>query len=146
MKVQSILVIILLTLLNGCAITTVRLSENYESLFDQIGGIQIIERLTLKLVERLKANKKLGLLFEQTDIKDFQALLTAQICYETGGGCNYFGLSMNDAHSGMAINAREFDVFVDIFIGAMNEVGITFINQNKLLGIFAPMRKDIIYK
>ena len=120
--------------------------NNQDSLFNRIGGMPTIERLTTDLVKRLKKDDKLGFLFEHTDEKDFQQLLTAQICYETGGGCQYIGLSMSDAHSGMDINSREFDEFVAIFIESMEHVGINFTNQNRMLKIFAPMRKDILNK
>ena len=65
---------------------------------------------------------------------------------ETGGGCQYEGLSMEKAHSGFVIKNSEFDAFVEDFILAMEQSQVPFRLQNKVLAIFAPMRESITYK
>ncbi len=132
-----------LFLLSACA-SSKKPPSHVATLFTQIGGMQTIEPLVQKLVVRLKQHQQIVFLFEKTNEEDFQALLIAQICMETGGNCQYTGLSMPEAHSGMAINTREFDIFVDVLIKTMTDVGISYTHQNKLLAIFAPMRKDVI--
>ena len=65
---------------------------------------------------------------------------------ETGGPCEYEGLDMIEAHSGMDIKYAEFDVFVSDFIAAMEAAGVSYRLQNRVLAIFAPMREDITYE
>ena len=72
--------------------------------------------------------------------------LIEQICFETGGGCEYTGLSMDEAHAGQEINAAEFEAFVDVFIVAMEDAGVDFRTQNRVLAIFAPMRPEVIHQ
>jgi len=145
MKKKLVMIVFLMAALNACT-SSKKVPVSSSTLFKQIGGIQIIDRLTKKLVKRLMRDEKIGFLFKHAVVEDFQLLLSAQICVETGGGCEYRGLTMNDAHSGMAINTREFDIFVAILIEIMTDVGISYPHQNKLLALFTPMRKDIIYK
>ncbi|HJU38001.1 MAG TPA: group 1 truncated hemoglobin, partial [Tahibacter sp.] len=67
-----------------------------------------------------------------------------QFCHESGGPCTYTGRSMAEAHSGLAIKAKEFDAFVEDLVDAMDDVGLPTRTQNRLLRIFAPMRPDVI--
>lgn len=117
-----------------------------ESLYKQLGEKPAIELLTSKLLDRILNNPKIDFLFEETERKDLHDKIVDQICMETGGPCDYDGLDMVEAHSGMDIKYSEFDVFVEDFILAMEDANIPFRLQNKVLAVFAPMREDITYE
>lgn len=138
------LIVILSTLsLNACQSPFTVKKEN---LYKQIGGMDTIKLLATTIINKSKKDVEIGFLFAEINQQDFQQLLVAQICNETGGQCSYQGLNMREAHSGMNINSREFDVFVSLLIESMEDLEISYQNQNKLLKIFAPMRKNIMYK
>ena len=58
-------------------------------------------------------------LFAETDDAYFQARLNEFICQIADGPCEYTGLPMPDAHSGMDISEREFNYFVEDLERAM---------------------------
>lgn len=117
-----------------------------ETLYDQLGGEMAVNSITTHLLDRILVNPKIEFLFEETDREDLHQKIVDQICMETGGPCNYEGLDMVEAHSGMEIKYSEFDVFVEDFILAMEDAKIPFRLQNKVLAIFAPMREDVTYE
>ena len=117
-----------------------------ETLYQQLGGQPAIESITKHLLDRILTNPKIDFLFEETDREDLHIKIVNQVCMETGGPCVYEGLDMVEAHSGMDIKYSEFDVFVEDFILAMEDAGIPFRLQNKVLAIFAPMREDVTYE
>ena len=51
---------------------------------------------------------------------------------------------MIDIHTGMNINERDFNRVVELLISAMEESGISYQDQNRVLKILAPSRADII--
>ena len=51
---------------------------------------------------------------------------------------------MIDIHTGMNINERDFNRIVELLISAMEDSGISFQNQNRILKTLAPSRADII--
>ncbi len=117
-----------------------------ETLYQQLGGKPVIEKITENLIVRLFANEKISFLFKETDQEDLHIKIVDQICMETGGPCKYEGLDMVEGHSGMEIKYSEFDLFVEDFILAMEEADVPFRLQNKVLAIFAPMREDVTYQ
>ncbi len=117
-------IMIMVVFIVGCSSN--RALHNKKSFYQQLGADKTLSVLSKELAKNLINNAEIGFLFEHADEKDFSSLLFAQICLETGGKCDYKGLSMKDAHSGMNINSREFDIFVDIFIKTMRDVGWLF--------------------
>jgi hemoglobin len=71
-------------------------------------------------------------------------LIAKDICQRAGGGCEYKGLSMAEAHSGMQISEAEFNYFVEDSQAAMDELGLATATQNRLLAILARDRANVI--
>ena len=116
------------------------------TLFDDLGGMDGLNAVTRALLERLFDDQRIAFLFEETDREDLHERVVEQLCAESGGPCEYTGLPMDEAHSGQEIKHKEFDIFVEHLIIAMENVGVPYRQQNRLLKIFAPMRADIVYR
>lgn len=115
-------------------------------LYHELGGQPTVERITHELLDRILVNEKISFLFENTNREELHEKIVNQICMETGGPCDYEGLDMIEAHSGMDIKYSEFDVFVSDFIGAMKAAEVPYRLQNRVLAVFVPMREDITYE
>ena len=125
---------------------TLSLNADDNRLYHDLGGQDTVDRMTSELLDRILVNEKIAFLFEDTDREELHSKIANQICMETGGPCDYQGLDMVEAHSGMAIKYSEFDVFVSDFIDAMKAAGVPYRLQNRVLAVFAPMREDITYE
>ena len=134
---------LLIIILSGCQHSS---KKNSMTLYQQLGGEPVINSLTANLVDRLFNHNKIGFLFNDSDSnrEDLIKHVSAQICQQTGGGCKYEGRDMQETHSGLDISLAEFDVFVQEFIAAMEDVNIPFTQQNKVLALFAVMRDDVV--
>lgn len=117
-----------------------------DDLYKALDGIRGIERITTALLDRIYADERIAFLFEGTDREYLHDRIVEQICVETGGPCEYKGLSMRRAHGGLEIRHNEFDAFVEDFILAMEDANVPYRLQNRVLKIFAPMRGDIVYR
>ena len=117
-----------------------------DSLYEQLGGAQGVDRMVEAILDRVYADERIAFLFEGTDRENLHGLIVEQVCDETGGPCDYTGLDMQAAHGGLNIEFSEFDAFVEDFILGMEDVGIPYTTQNRVLAIFAPMRSDVVYR
>ncbi|GAB1264955.1 hypothetical protein NBRC116493_21450 [Aurantivibrio infirmus] len=115
-----------------------------DSLFQSLGGEIGLDQLTVTTLQLARAEDRIAFHFQDIEDDEFLSELYMQLCSLSGGPCEYEGRDMIDAHAGLGITKAEFDVFVEIFIEAMNKNAISFSAQNKLLSILAPMRPDII--
>jgi hemoglobin len=126
----------------ACAGTTTQ----GRTLYDDLGGEAGIRNIVTTTVRLAHADERISFLFEEMNDADLIAQLEDQICHLSGGPCTYEGRDMAEAHSGMDISEAEFDVFVDRFIDAMVEAGVSHPARNRLLALLAPMREDIIHQ
>lgn len=117
-----------------------------DSLYQELGERAGIERAVDAILVEVKADKRVGDLFAETDFPYLRERLVEQFCVLAEGPCKYTGLAMEEAHSGMAISSREFNWFVeDIEIG-LNKAKIPLKAQNALLSRMAKMRGEVIGK
>jgi hemoglobin len=125
-------------LISACATT------RKPTLYDDLGGKPGVARLVDKLIEKYRADSRINGLFNETSFEYFGDRLNEYICLIADGGCEYTGLSMEDAHSGMDIKESEFNYFVEDSQAAMTEVGISVGVQNRLLKVLARDHGDVI--
>jgi len=137
--IDTISVFVILAALTSCQ----QSNKKNLSLYQQIGGKPVVLNMTTKLVDRLFNNQEIAFLFKDSDRNDLIEHISSQICLETGGQCLYKGRTMQEVHSGLDIRYSEFDVFVQEFIAAMEDVDIPFTIQNRILALFAVMRDDV---
>ena len=116
------------------------------SLYTELGEADGIKKFVTKAVELSHSDKRIAFLFEDTDDEELVKQIEDQMCFLSGGPCEYEGQDMDEVHSGMEITEAEFDIFVEICIDAMEYADIPHSARNKLLALLAPMRKDIIYQ
>lgn len=132
------MLVMVVGLMSGCATSRSR------TLYDDLGGKAGVARLVDKLIEKYRADARINGLFNETNFEYFSERLNEYICLVADGGCEYTGLSMEDAHSGMDIKEREFNYFVEDSQAAMTDVGISVPVQNRLLKVLARDHADVI--
>ena len=116
------------------------------SLYQDLGGNAGIDAIIVAILDRIYADERIAFFFQNTDRPDQHKVLVEQICDLTGGPCVYQGLNMIDAHGGLEIKYSEFDIFVEDVILGLQDAGVPITVQNRLLGLLAPMRADIVLK
>ncbi|MEO8673165.1 MAG: group 1 truncated hemoglobin [Tahibacter sp.] len=141
MKSWSLSLAILL--LAGCA-SAPRHSAPKDALYQSLGGEAGVARLTDAALGRIHSDLRINVFFEHTDLADLRRLLIEQICAASGGPCTYTGRSMEEAHSGMNLSDADFGAFVEDLIAAMNEVHLSEAAQKQVLGLFGPMKPQIV--
>jgi hemoglobin len=115
-----------------------------ESAIAGFGGYAGLMKINLDLVARLKANKLIGSLFQDTDAQRLAGLLSDQFCELLGGGCKYEGVDMKSSHQGMGIKTHHFNALAEELQRAMDAAGVSQAEQFRLIAKLAPMRRDLV--
>lgn len=113
-------------------------------LYTALGGKESITRLMNDFVEILVVDPRIAKLFKDTKLKNLKEQLTDQICELSGGPCKYEGDAMKAVHEDLGITAAHFNALVEDLQMAMDQHGIGFGTQSRLLALLAPMHRDII--
>ena len=133
-------VIALGIIINLCACQSLAPSNLYRDLGEQAGITEVVDNLLFKIAD----NPKILHHFEGVDIDRFRNNFIIHLCELSDGPCRFEGDSMRDIHAGMNITAAEFDSLVENLIDAMEEAGVTFQTQNRLVSRMIAFRDEIV--
>ena len=113
-------------------------------LYQSLGEKPGIAALANDFVGRLKANPRIGKMFDNIKPAYLKEQFTDQFCELSGGPCKYDGETMKNSHASLGIDKAQFNLVVEILQGSMDARGIPFTAQNQLLAKLAPMHREII--
>ncbi|WP_020397965.1 group I truncated hemoglobin [Kordiimonas gwangyangensis] len=115
-----------------------------DSLFEDLGGMTKIERITSRLLDLTFTDPRTAPQFKQTKRDRLEKLLNDQFCELTGGPCKYKGVNMKKSHIKLGITEREFNAMVEQLQAAMDAEDVPYHTQNRFLALLAPMKRDIV--
>jgi hemoglobin len=115
-----------------------------KSLYQRLGGKPAITAVVNDFVGNVAKDNRINKFFGNADIPRLKRLLVQQICAGSGGPCTYEGRSMREAHRGMGVRNADFDALVEDLVKSLNKFNVPSREQNELLGLLGPMRKDVV--
>jgi hemoglobin len=117
-----------------------------KSLYERLGGQNAIKAVVDDFVANVAADKRINSFFANTNIPQLKTRLVEQICQATGGPCKYSGRDMKSAHAGMGVAGKDFDALVEDLGKTLNKFKVPAKEQQELVSLLAPMKKDIVEK
>ncbi len=117
-----------------------------DALYRTFGEKPGLVKLMDDFMTRLVADPVTGPFFGPANQTRIKAELVDQFCQLMGGPCTYTGVDMKTIHASLGINKADFNALVEELQHAMDDQGIPFRDQNKLLALLAPMHRVIITK
>jgi hemoglobin len=136
---------LLLVIIGAVACATAAPSK--PSLYKRLGGREGIRGVVDDFVAFLVADPRVNARFKDLKPADVERLKTNasdQVCEATGGPCSYLGKDMKTAHKGMNITEAEWNATVEDLVKALDKRNVPKPDQQELLGLLAPMKKDIV--
>jgi hemoglobin len=138
------MVLMMLTVTLGACAT---MSEPEPTLYKRLGGREGIRGVVDDFVAFLVADPRVNARFTKLTPPQVEKLKTNasdQICDATGGPCSYLGKDMKAAHTGMNITEADWNATVEDLIKALDKRNVAKKDQQELIGLLAPMKKDIV--
>lgn len=115
-----------------------------EKLVASFGGRSGIKAIAERTIELSEGDPRISAIFVSHDTVRLKRTLFEQFCYLLGGGCEYSGRDMTEAHKGLGLRVSDLNALVENLQKAMRERDVPFAAQNRLLSKLAPMSKDVI--
>lgn len=112
--------------------------------FDAFGGKEGIDRVVDQTVTMATQDPRIEAIFAASDLVRLRRTLSEQLCFLLGGPCTYSGRDMESVHRDHGITTQEFNALVEIMQDAMDEQGVPYWAQNKLLAQLAPMHREVV--
>ena len=132
---------ITLSVVSVCLISPAQAADN--TLYEQIGGMSALENISKGMLTYSLEDDRVKHIFDNSNIERLQKLLTVHVCEIADGPCEYEGQHMRRAHHGLGIETKHFNAVVENMQKAMDDEGIPFSVQNKLLARLAPFHGDV---
>ena len=136
---NKILIISIVMLISACV-------TRPDTVYQALGGYSKIEEIVEYYIDEIEHDPIVFEYFKESDVERYRTKITEHFCYHTGGPCEYTGDTIEKVHDGMNMSESDFNRGVDLLINSMNRANIPHRVQNRVLAIFAPMRKEIIYR
>ena len=117
-----------------------------ENLYELVGGQQTIKAATERFYERVMQDERLRQFFEHTDIATLRSRQVMFISMLLGGRV-YTGKEIHAAHAAVrehGLTAAQFDLSLDHFRAALQEVGVKPENAEKMMKILEGKRKAVL--
>jgi hemoglobin len=114
------------------------------TLYDALGGEAGVTRMVARTIDAAAVDPRIAHTFDNTNLDRLKRLLVQQICHLTGGGCAVRNRTMAAAHAHLGLTELHFNALVELMQDAMDQEGIPFRTQNRLLAILAPMKREIV--
>ena len=114
------------------------------SLYDDLGGQDGIRAFVSRTIDLSFTDPRIKDTFKHSKPDYLKKMITEQFCALTGGPVKYTGADMKKAHKGLGLTTYDFNVLVEVLQQAMDESGISYQTQNRLLALLAPMHRDVV--
>ena len=144
MRLMSRAVLMAVVALTGSACAS---APPEPTLYQRLGGRDALKGVVDDFVANVVADPRVNSRFkglQPAAVAKLQTNLADQICDATGGPCAYLGRDMKAVHAGMRITDAEWTATVEDLVKSLNKFKVGAKEQQELLAILGPMKKDIV--
>jgi hemoglobin len=115
-----------------------------KTLYESMGGESVLRTAVDHFADNVQTDDRINFTFAEADISKFKRLIFEQLCNLSGGPCKYTGRDMRTAHAKLSINNAEFNALAEDLYLALDQAGVPYRLQNKLMALLAPMQHQIV--
>ncbi|MCB1876013.1 MAG: group 1 truncated hemoglobin [Chromatiales bacterium] len=150
-RFRQIAIAALAALTLGMVACTKPVTTGDDSLYNRLGalaggdGKAAITVAVDKFLEKVVADDRINFFFANANVPRLRAMLIDQVCEVSGGPCKYTGGDMVTVHKGMNITESQFIALVEDLRQALVEIGVPIHEMNELVGLLAPLKRQITY-
>ena len=115
-----------------------------DTLYAKLGGQAGMARIVDRAIPLYMADPRIKADFDNINPDHLKTRMTDFLCQLTGGPCAYKGRSMAASHKGLHLREAEFNAVAEDLQTAMEQAGVPYWTQNRLMALLAPMERDIV--
>lgn len=115
-----------------------------DTLYDRLGGQAGVAMISRNAVALYTTDARIKADFDNTNLERLRSHLADQLCQLAGGPCIYRGRSMAASHAGLEMTQAKFNAVAEGMQTAMEQAGVSYWTQNRMMALLAPMQRDIV--
>lgn len=115
-----------------------------KTLYESMGGEPALRTAVEHFADLVQTDDRINFTFAEADMSKFKKLIFEQLCNLSGGPCKYTGRDMRTSHAKLKINNAEFNALAEDLYIALDQAGVPYRLQNKLMALLAPMQHQIV--
>lgn len=115
-----------------------------DTLYDRLGGQAGIAMISSNAVALYMTDTRIKADFDNINPDRLRSRLADLLCQLAGGPCTYLGRSMAASHAGLDITQAKFNAVAEGMQTAMEQAGVSYWTQNRMMALLAPMQRDIV--
>jgi hemoglobin len=116
------------------------------ALFDDLGGTEGVARIVDGAVPMFIVDPRVRDDFDNINPDRLRTRLKSFLCQVSDGPCRYTGREMHAAHQGLELNQAKFNAVAEDLQRAMEQAGVGYWTQNRLLARLASLQRQIVTK
>jgi hemoglobin len=120
------------------------MNANKPSLYDRLGGEDMISALIPAFYVRVLADPELGPFFAHTELEKLHAMQREFFVMATGGPIQYSGRPLAHTHHGRGITRHHFSSFTNHLIETLLDMGVTQEEADEVIERINAMTNEII--
>lgn len=123
------------------------LASAQDSLYKRLGGFDAVSAVVEDFAPKLFVDPVVGRYFvgmSSVSRASFKQKNKDLVCNVTGGPCKITSRPAKDAHAGLGITEKDFQVVVDHLVATLNKFKVPDKEQKELLAIIGTLKKDIV--
>ena len=117
------------------------------SLYERLGGYDVIAKIMVDLTHRVRADPKFvrfGGGRSTENLKRNDQLTIEYVCMLAGGPVHYLGRDMKISHAGLKITQDEWKASMRHLADALDAHGVAPTERAEVLALFAAMEREIV--
>lgn len=118
-----------------------------DTLYKRLGGYEAVSAVVDEFADRLFADPAIGKFFAgmSTDSRaGFKQKNKNLVCNVTGGPCQVISRPAKQAHAGLGIREKDFQIVVDHLVATLLKFKVPDREKKELLDIIGTLKKDIV--
>ncbi len=118
--------------------------QEFQSLYLQLGGRDVVEQAVDSFYDRVLADSSLKHFFAQVDAKWLRGKQRDFLSYACGGPVTYDGDNLREAHRHLDLKQEHFDAVVEHLRATLEELGIASHLVQEVVAIANATRDDVL--
>ena len=115
-----------------------------ETLYDRLGGQPGIALIARNAVTIYTTDPRISADFDNINQDRLRSRLADYLCQLADGPCTYRGRPMLAAHAGLETTQAKFNAVAEGMQTAMEQAGVPYWTQNRMMARLAPLQRDIV--
>lgn len=115
-----------------------------KSLFDEIGGSEVVDAVVDRFYERVVADEQLGKFFEGKSVDRIKSMQRQLFGVALGAPLTYEGKPLNQVHKGLGITRDDLSLYINHLLDTLGEKGIGEDQANRFVARIATYADEVL--